>query len=191
MKYRMQTAFADSVERRDGIRKLYEESFPPAERRRWTDHLRACADGRFHPLSAWEGEELMGLMFFWEWDSYRYLEYLAVNPALRGQGVGSQMLKFLHDPAYTVVLEIDPLCNELSVRRLQFYERAGYALTPHRFEHLPYRRGTTPQELLILSYPRMIPGELYKDFLRFMHGVVIRYCEGYPSEQPIHTRRGQ
>src|SRR5690554_3651425 len=58
---------------------LYEESFPEAERRKKEDHLRAAADTRFFPLSVWEGRDLIGLMFFWEWESYRYLEHLAVK----------------------------------------------------------------------------------------------------------------
>lgn len=156
---------------------LYEESFPVAERRKMDDHLRACNDDRFFPLSAWEGGELIGLMFFWEWDSYRYLEHLAVNPDLRGHGYGSQLLRYLRDSAHTIILEIDPLSNELSVRRLQFYERSGYTLTPYRFVHLPYRLGAKAQELLILSYPRMITKEQHNNFLRFVNEEVIRYCE--------------
>lgn len=161
----------------NSVWKLYEESFPVAERRKRDDHLRACGDDRFFPLSAWEDGELIGLMFFWQWDSYRYLEYLAVNPKLRGQGYGSQLLRHLHDSKHTIILEIDPLNNDLSVRRLQFYERAGYTLTPYRFVHLPYRLDAKAQELLILSYPDMISKEQYSDFLRFMNEVVILYCE--------------
>ncbi|RNC65504.1 GNAT family N-acetyltransferase [Proteiniphilum sp. X52] len=167
----------------DRVWKLYEESFPLAERRKKEDHLRAYADDRFFPLSAWEGEELIGLIFFWEWDSYRYLEYLAVNPELRGQSFGSRMLKYLRDSQHTIILEIDPLSNELSVRRLQFYERAGYTLTPYRFTHLPYRLEAEPQELLILSYPNMITKEQHNDFVGFVNEEVIRYCEGYPFNQ--------
>jgi GNAT superfamily N-acetyltransferase len=159
------------------IWELYENSFPIAERRKIGDHLRACNDDRFFPLSVWEGGELIGLMFFWEWDSYRYLEHLAVNPALRGHGYGSQMLRFLRDSEHTIILEIDPLSNELSVRRLQFYERSGYTLTPYRFVHLPYRLDANAQELLILSYPRMITKEQHNDFLQFVNEEVILYCE--------------
>ncbi len=160
--------------------KLYEESFPLAERRKIDDHLRACADPQFFPLSAWEGNELIGFLFFWEWDSYRYLEYLAVAPELRGQSYGSQMLRYLRDTEHTIILEIDPLINELSVRRLQFYERAGFTLTPYRFVHLPYRLEAQPQELLILSYPKMITKEQHNDFLRFIDEKVILFCEGNP-----------
>lgn len=173
------------IDQRDTYRwkkvwKLYEESFPLAERRKEEDHLRAAADERFFPLSAWEGNQLMGILFYWEWESYRYLEYLAVNPELRGHGHGSEILRHLCDTDHTVILEIDPLSNELSVRRLQFYERAGFTLTPYRFMHLPYRKEAQPIELLILSYPKMITKEQHNHFLQFVNERVILYCEGYP-----------
>lgn len=167
----------DHIERWKSVWELYEGSFPLAEKRKKEDHLRAYADKRFFPLSAWEGKELIGLIFFWEWDSHRYLEYLAVNPRLRGQSFGSQMLRYLRDSEHTIILEIDPLINELSVRRLQFYERAGYTLTPYRFMHLPYRLEAEPQELLILSYPNRITQEQHNDFVQFVNEEVIMYCE--------------
>lgn len=164
------------------VQDLYENSFPLAEIRKEYDHLRACEDARFFPLSAWEGSELVGLMFFWEWDSYRYLEHLAVNPDMRGGGYGSQLLRYLRDSDHTTILEIDPLSNELSLRRLQFYERSGYTLTPFRFVHLPYRIDGKEEELLILSYPKMLTKEQHNDFLKFVNEEVIMYCEGYPFE---------
>jgi ribosomal protein S18 acetylase RimI-like enzyme len=163
--------------RRNKVWNLYENSFPAAERRKEEDQLRALSDERFFPLSAWKGSELVGLLFYWEWDSYRYLEHLAVNPELRGQGYGSQLIRNLRDSEHTIILEIDPLVNELSVRRLQFYERAGFTLTPYRFVHLSYRLNVEPIELLILSYPKMITREQHEDFLRFLSEVVARYCE--------------
>ena len=156
---------------------LYENSFPTAEKRKEEDQLRAFADERFFPLSAWNGSELVGLLFYWEWDNYRYLEHIAVNSHLRGNGYGSQMLRHLRDSEKTIILEIDPLTNELSVRRLQLYERAGFTLTPYRFVHLPYRLHVEPIELLILSYPKMITKAQHSDFLRFLNEEVIKYCE--------------
>ena len=173
------------TQRWNKVWELYEESFPIAERRKIADHIRACSDSQFYPISAWEGSELIGLLFYWEWDSYRYLEYLAVNPELRGSGFGSQLLRYLRDSDHTIILEIDPLINELSVRRLQFYERAGFTLTPYRFVHLPYRLESQSQELLILSYPKMITKEQHNDFLKFLGERVIMYCEGYPFEEQV------
>ena len=156
---------------------LYETSFPTAEKRKAEDHIRAISNPKFHPISAWEGVQLIGLLFFWEWDDYRYVEYLAVNPELRGRSYGSQLLRYLVDGGHTTILEIDPLSNELSVRRLQFYERNGFTLTPYRFDHLPYRLETQTQELLILSYPKMITKKQHVDFIQFMDEEVREYCE--------------
>lgn len=157
---------------------LYESSFPTAEKRKIEDHIRALDNSQFFPMSAWEEDTLIGIIFYWEFDNYRFLDHLAVNPELRGQSFGSQLLRYLSDQDHTIILEIDPLIDEISVRRLQFYERAGYKLTPYRYPHLPYRLETEIQELLILSYPSMIVKEQYNDFLEFMNNTAIKYCEG-------------
>ena len=167
----------EDSERWNKVWNLYEESFPVAERRKLEDHLRAYNNPLFHPLSVWEKEELLGIVFYWEWDNYRYVEYLAVSNNLRGKGYGNQIIKHIKDSEHTIILEIDPLINELSVRRLQFYERAGFTLTPYRFMHLPYRLEAVSQELLILSYPKMITKEQHKDFLNFIGEQVRNYCE--------------
>lgn len=156
---------------------LYEVSFPTAEKRKEEDHKRAMQHPQFHPMSIWEGDKLIGILFYWEWDNYRYLEYFAILPELRGKGYGTRILRYLRNNNHTIVLEIDPLRNELSVRRLQFYERLGFALTPYRFNHLPYRLETETEELLILTYPKMINQVEYNNFLEFIEESVSMYCE--------------
>ena len=165
--------------------KLYEESFPIAEIRKLEDHIHAMENEQFSPISAWEGNQLIGILFYWAWSEYRYLEHLAIHPDLRSQGYGAILLRELSDKQHTIIIEIDPLSNEQSVRRLQFYERNGYALTPYRFVHLPYRKEKIPIELLILSYPKMITKTQYNDFLEFMDETVIKYCEGYPFDEEM------
>lgn len=167
----------EDCKRWNAVWSLYESSFPLAERRKLEDHLRASQNEHFHPLSIWDNDQLIGFAFYWEWSNYRYVEYLAVSPELHGQSYGSQIIKSIRDSQHIIILEIDPLINELSVRRLQFYERAGFTLTPYRFMHLPYRLDGAPQELLILSYPQMITKEQHIDFLNFIDNVVRNYCE--------------
>lgn len=161
----------------DMVWNLYENSFPQAERRKIEDHIRASEDEHFYPLSIWDNNQLIGLAFYWQWNNYRYIEYLAVSPALHGHGYGSQIIRHIRDSEHIIILEIDPLINELSVRRLQFYERAGFTLTPYRFMHLPYRIDGASQELLILSYPQMITKEQHTDFLSFINNHIRNYCE--------------
>ena len=56
----------DDSKRWDMVWSLYEESFPLAERRKLDDHKRTFADPQFHPLSVWENEQLLGIVFYWE-----------------------------------------------------------------------------------------------------------------------------
>ena len=74
---------------------LYEASFPPNERRTREDHLRALQDADFFPLGAVEDGKLLADVFLWETEDFCYLEHFAVQPGLRGQGTGSELLRQL------------------------------------------------------------------------------------------------
>ena len=50
-----------------------------------------------------------------------YVEYLAVDPDIRGGGIGARILSQLRDGVRKpVVLEVEPPFNELAKRRIQF-----------------------------------------------------------------------
>ena len=49
---------------------------------------------------------------------------------MRGRGYGAQALSLLGERKKTVIPEIDPPKDEVSVRRKAFYERAGYRANP-------------------------------------------------------------
>ena len=91
-------------ERWDMVWNLYENSFPIAERRKLKDHMRACENEHFHPISIWENNLLIGIAFYWEWSNYRYIEYMAVPPEMHGQGYGSQIIKQIRDSEHTIIL---------------------------------------------------------------------------------------
>ena len=71
---------------------LYEKSFPYNER--WSEEAydRAFGDPNFEADGIWRGGEFIGILFHWGADGYRYVEHLAVSPALRGQNMGSAAL---------------------------------------------------------------------------------------------------
>ena len=87
----------------DMVWNLYENSFPEAERRKIEDHIRASEDEHFYPLSIWDNNQLIGLAFYWQWNNYRYIEYLAVSPALHGHGYGSQIIRHIRDSEHIII----------------------------------------------------------------------------------------
>ncbi len=162
--------------------KLYEESFPPYERRLPEDHLRAMQDGEFHcQVAVRRGENgaapaLLALFFYWEHGPMVYIEHIAVDPALRGQNIGSTLLgQFLaRHVESTTILEIDPPVDEVAQRRLRFYRHQGFASNDYEYFHPSY--GTGPvHPLTILSYPRAITRTEFDGFLRYMREKVLSY----------------
>ena len=114
---------------------LYEESFPRCERWNAQGYDRAFGDPRFEADGIWRGEEFIGILFHWNAGAYRYVEHLAVSPALRGQNMGSKALTAFCRKVGRVILEIDPPVDDISIRRRHFYERLGFVANPYEYIH--------------------------------------------------------
>ena len=122
---------------------LYETAFPPEERV-FTSRLLSGvkSPGEYHMLAAVdESGGLAGLAFYNEVPEAQaaFLWYLAVQPELRGHGIGawlySAVLQRLdkHDRAMFLDVEIPeemhaPAEREMAARRIRFYQRLGARL---------------------------------------------------------------
>lgn len=64
----------------------------------------------------------------------------------------------------TVVLEIDPITDEVSEARLHFYKRCGFVENVYDHVHSPYREGYKAHHLEVLSFPSDLTPEEYVSF---------------------------
>ena len=167
---------------------LYETAFPPHEKMLVSAHLRALkakangsapeqiflaavADtgveaGQFAGLARYELMPPDQVVSLW---------YLAVNPALRSQGLGSQIYReILHriEPgAYRAMLfevEIPELQEmgvprELAARRIQFYRRQGALLLGgiHYLQSVGWHQPLTPMHLMVHPIQPLSPQEAF------------------------------
>lgn len=159
--------------------KLYNESFPQYERRRINSHERACEDAAYHTDIAIENGNLLALIFYWEYPGTAYVEHVAVNPAMRGNNVGSTLMREFMEryKDSTVILEIDPPVDEISKRRLGFYERLGFKDTGFSYQHPSYTKNGTPHHLNILSWPEAVSEHEFERFKEFMFKKVMTYID--------------
>jgi len=156
---------------------LYEKSFPYNERWNAEGYDRAFGDPNFEADGIWRGDEFIGILFHWGADGYRYVEHLAVSPALRGQNMGSAALSAFCRKVGRVILEIDPPVDDISIRRLRFYERLGFVANPYQYIHPSFRKPFTPHRLVLMSYPGAITYEEARSFADFVREAVLRYSE--------------
>ncbi len=159
--------------------RLYLDSFPEHERRRISSHSRACEDKAFKTHIALENGNLLGLLFYWEYEGYIYIEHIAVNPSMRDNGIGATMMGELLADNFDrkVILEIDPPADENSQRRLEFYKRLGFADTGTVYLHPSYTKNGTPHELLVLSWPEAASESEMARFKEFMRDHPLKYID--------------
>ena len=147
---------------------LYQDAFPLIERRDLKEHLRVLSQNNYHFSVMLENDKFIGIMLYFESESFIYLEHFAVLPSLRKQGYGSKALELLKQNGKTVILEIEFPCDEITNKRLAFYEKNGFNLTEHYHIQPKYRVDDVDLPLKILSYPTKISDIEYLTFKEFL-----------------------
>lgn len=149
----------------------------PGNERRSLEHQQTAFESEHYRMEIFtEQDKFVGLLGYWTFDDYIYIEHLAVNPALRSGGYGSRIVsKFLSSTDKTIILEIEQVTDELTARRLHFYERLGFRTNPYdHIQPLYHEDDPTGFHLTILSYPHPITPALYDRFNRQLHSVVLK-----------------
>ncbi len=156
--------------------KLHGTSFPIFEQRTLALQKLAFDNGKQYRLLAFvKGDDFLGFISYWEFDTYCYVEHFAISATLRGKGYGSNVLdKFIADVGKMVLLEIDPVIDAVSEARLRFYKRCGFVENRYQHRHPAYREGYEPHSLMVLTTKRGITEEEYEKFSRDLIDLVMK-----------------
>lgn len=126
----------------DHLFPLYEEAFPESERRskeqlKW---LIANEKKMIFNVILSEGETA-GLHIYWDLQDFCYLEHLVVFPEMRNRKVGQQVLDYMKKYLGGLwLLEVEPIEDEMTGRRVGYYERNGYKVLDRDYIQPPYDR---------------------------------------------------
>ena len=145
------------------VRKTYEDSFPPEERRDYELVLSLIAnEPRFSLTALTRDEQYAGFITGWDFGAFIYLEHFAIDESMRNGGIGSKAFKaYLEQLDKPVVLEVEMPTDEMSRRRIGFYERLGLTLDTHTYFQPPYRKGDDSLEMRLMTYGSL---DLEKEF---------------------------
>lgn len=124
-----------------------------------------------------ENDTLIGLLFYWKYGKYTYIEHLAISPSLRGKNYGSKILWSFCKENKDTILEIDNPIDEISIKRLKFYLRIGFKLQDFEHIHPPYRKEYDGHNLKIMSFNRDLSKEEYEKFNSFLKTNVMKDSE--------------
>lgn len=125
--------------------KIFLTSFPENERRPFASmHHLMLHDPRVHMESIVMRQDnalqkCIGLLVWWDLESFVYVEYLAIDPAYRGRKIGREVMTgLLTAQRRPVVLEVELPIDDLTRRRVSFYQRLGFNLCPDAYEQPSY-----------------------------------------------------
>lgn len=154
---------------------LYISSFPPEERRPWSQIADAASEPCLYGL--YTGEYIFaGIITVWKFNDFAYVEHFAVDPTKRGGGIGAQAIGELkHMLQLPVVLEVEPLDHPdpMASRRITFYERCGFTLLDYPYIQPPYAPGLPSVPLCLMTTDTGLdPSEIS----RTLHSKVYSLC---------------
>jgi GNAT superfamily N-acetyltransferase len=153
------TELSDSRNRRFA-EELFEDSFPLSERPKFDD-VEEREDTNFHFLVVTNDEEPIGILTYWTFEEFNYIEHFAIAPELRGQGMGkATMLNFMLQHPEQLVLEIEEPNTELAEHRMEFYTDLGFTCQPQDYVQPSYHHKKTPDvPMLIMTKYELDDGE--------------------------------
>lgn len=149
--------------------KLYAVSFPKHEQREEASQKTIMSDADYHFDCIYDSEDMVGIMLYWETETFIYIEHFCISPEMRNKQLGQKALEHLASQAdKKIILEIDPPVRNIAIMRKEFYERCGYKRNPFPHEAPAYRAEDEPYRLVIMSYPAILKQEEYESFKKYL-----------------------
>ncbi len=150
---------------------LYERAFPTVERRTKQEQEQEIILKKeaYSFMACYEEDAFIGILGFWEIDSYVFIEHFAIDDALRGEKYGSKILTDFLQHHKNIFLEIDlPVCDT-SKRRLKFYENLGFVQNDIKHFQVPFRKNNVLLPLAILTWKTPLKKKVYKTLYKKMY----------------------
>lgn len=141
----------------DGLWEILEQSFPLEERRCRAEMQALLETSELELLTAQEDDRLQGFLMLWNLPEFIFIENFAVAEAMRGRGLGAQMLAYVTEHwDKPQILEVEPPDTEICRRRIGFYQRNGFFLNQYPYR-MPCLHGNGPAvPLLLMSKPEAL-----------------------------------
>ena len=155
------------------VETLMQTAFPIQERRN-TDLQREYTDNKphFHTLIIQDDNHPIGLLTIWDLESFHYIEHFAIHEKFRNKGYGQKVIKLItNEIKEMIVLEAEEPSDDITYRRIKFYQRQGFTLQNVPYQQPPYRSEDKwfPMKLMsiherdFLSQYETIKSKIYKE----------------------------
>ena len=159
---------------------LFEAAFPIEERRPsdlWVKYH--YSNEKFEIKLIFVDGIFQGILTYWNFDDFIYIEHFATLSTIRGRGIGSEALNAFIESykSQPIVLEVEPPIDSITQRRINFYERHGFTLTNKTYIQPPYYDGLPFIPLRIMCNDKNFALNHFDDIVKTIKKEVYNYVK--------------
>jgi ribosomal protein S18 acetylase RimI-like enzyme len=152
-----------------------ENSFPLTEFRTKEEQKNLFQNKYYNILGIKEGGSLVAFAAIWRFDKFTFIEHLATLPQRRNDGLGSRILcEIIKSAQNQVCLEVEPPNDELTKRRIAFYERNGMFFNSHPYIQPSISKGRKAIPLFIMTSQSTISKESFENIKNTLYKEVYK-----------------
>lgn len=128
------------------------EAFPFDERRE-VAQLEKLYGLSGYDFNAIEYEsDFIGILETWEFESFRFLEHIAIIPALQSRGLGKRvLLDYLGQSSKPIYLEAEHMVTPEAEKRIRFYLNSGFQIVSVDYTQPPYYAGKSSVPMILFT----------------------------------------
>lgn len=159
---------------------LYEEAFPIEERRDTSEWLLQYQQNQlFNILCIKQDQIFQGILCYWTFESFHYIEHFAISLQQRGNGIGSAALELFTATRalYPIILEVEPDTDDTTHRRILFYKKHRFQIIDHPYLQPPYHKGGSSFPLSIMCNDVNFANHNFNNIVRIIHHQVYHYIK--------------
>ena len=139
------------------IYKIMENSFPLTEFRPKNEQEKLLKSKYYSVLGIKENNIPISIAAIWHFENFVFIEHLATLPEYRNKGLGAQLLhEIISSTDKIVCLEVEPPIDELTTRRVGFYERYGMLFNSYPYIQPSISECREPIPLFIMTSNRKV-----------------------------------
>ncbi len=155
---------------------LLEKSFPNIERRSREGQKEIFDDDLYKVYGVKDNiGNVVGFIATWEFDKFNFIEHFAVDASLRGNGMGTRLLKeYIQNSNKPIYLEVEYPNDDICIRRIDFYKRLGFNLNEFEYLQLPLQIGNELLPLKIMTYPSKVSNDKFIYFRKNVYEKVYK-----------------
>ena len=148
------------------------DAFPYEERRDERDEKKCFLKSQFNFCEITDDGESVGLIVFWVFSKFLFVEHIAINKEIRSKGYGSKTFELLKSQyKLPIILEAESPETEMQKKRIRFYENLGFKINCYNYTQPSYHNEESVP-LMVLSFPQLLNENDFEEFFKTTREIV-------------------